>query len=553
MLGSTVAVGGLWAALFLYQLATTFGLIVVNGSPSPPHAQLLTVRTAISLLLICGAGAAGAALWAGDLAPTDTRRTMRLLLIVLGLVAVRRQYRQWSAILALARRDRSTVLLPAAFWLAAIVVAVITFPRWWDGEIAAMTLIWVDGAWDWLLGTSFAIALAGALVLVGPLRIAERYRWISDDRRWHHPMRSALIAGVLVVLGLMFVHEVSVAIAARVGNLPASRVGMAAQIVVAGLLAVAAIRRPLWDVFLSYKSQDAMLVREVADRLLAAGVRVWFAEYYVRLSTLLFPLALYRGLLGSRWGVLFTNDRYAQARWCQREVKWLLWRRGPRHVLEIQIPREPDARRRFAHLNAVEAAETRDPRRIASLIADRAGLTLAPSANVDASEAPIWLYEARYLGRSVTLDRGGWSILQEPMDGEIGGLTFRHNRCAGLFVNVWAHRETSNAGQRATQTIDDRQMFTYLRRFARRHLRRLPHAGVRARGVHLLFHNGLSQIAVTYHMGHYWTRKVSLVIPNATTSDMAEFEFTFGFVGTFAEYCAHAATMDRLALSLSWA
>jgi hypothetical protein len=33
---------------------------------------------------------------------------------------------------------------------------------------------------------------------------------------------------------------------------------------------------------------------------------------------------------------------------------------------------------------------------------------------------------------------------------------------------------------------------------------------------------------------------------------MAEFVFTFGFHGTFAEYCRYAHVMDAFALSLNW-
>jgi hypothetical protein len=119
-------------------------------------------------------------------------------------------------------------------------------------------------------------------------------------------------------------------------------------------------------------------------------------------------------------------------------------------------------------------------------------------------------------------------------------------------VNLWAHPETSRPGQRLEQTVDDRQMFEFLVSFARGHLRRVPGRGVRLRGVHLLFHSNLSQVGMTYWNGRYWTRKVSLVIPNPTSRQTAELELTFGFLGPFAEYCRHVALMDRLALSLRW-
>src|SRR4051812_14035061 len=39
---------------------------------------------------------------------------------------------------------------------------------------------------------------------------------------------------------------------------------------------------PFFDIFMSYKSEDAPFARMVVDRLLAIGCRVWFAEYCIR-------------------------------------------------------------------------------------------------------------------------------------------------------------------------------------------------------------------------------------------------------------------------------
>ena len=72
------------------------------------------------------------------------------------------------------------------------------------------------------------------------------------------------------------------------------------------------------------------------------------------------------------------------------------------------------------------------------------------------------------------------------------------------------------------------------------------------RSLHLIFHEGLSQFAITYRMFGYWTRKYSIVFPNDVTNQNAEFVFTFGFNGSFKQYCENVFLMDRLVESLEW-
>ena len=88
-------------------------------------------------------------------------------------------------------------------------------------------------------------------------------------------------------------------------------------------------------------------------------------------------------------------------------------------------------------------------------------------------------------------------------------------------------------------------MYDYLLSYAPRHL---GVVGGDIRGVHLLFHTRLSQFGLRYWTEFYWTRKVSVTIPNETTRETAEFVFTFGFWGTFPEYCGYTGVMDTLVM-----
>ncbi len=564
----------LWGGLFVYQLLSALALIRFRGDPGPEHAGYLATRVAMSLLLLLLLIAAFVYVWRGAVPAAATPGAVgwgRLAVAVAAAWGVWWQGRQWSGVLGLS--VKGTFLLPAAFWVAVVAAlagfVVLRGVPPFVGDAVRSGRAWLAAAAGNAAVRWAAASAVAAILLVYMGRIDERLRWLMGELRWARPRLTRRIAAVFLAAGLA-VGSLFVALLIVLGRnvmlyrrgqpmlpdflpgFPPVYFDLALGCVPLAMAAVLfrAVRRPMYDVFLSYKSEDVALVRRVADLLTAAGVRVWFAEYEVRLRRRRFEAALRKGLRQSAWGVAFTNNRYVDSPWCRREIEVLLRRRGAGRVLEVQLPREDQPRRRYPALSSSPALESRDAAEILAFVGSHTGFE--GRTEVDMSSGATARYEGRYLGRPLTLDTTGWVVHQSAQDGEIGGLTFRLQDERRVFVNLWAHPEESDAGRRAEQTVDDRRMFDFLARFARGHLRRLPVPGVQAAGVHLFFHSGLSQIALTYPMGQYWTRKVSLVIPNRETGRVAEFEFTFGFLGSFAEYCRHAALMDRLAQSLAW-
>jgi hypothetical protein len=118
-----------------------------------------------------------------------------------------------------------------------------------------------------------------------------------------------------------------------------------------------------------------------------------------------------------------------------------------------------------------------------------------------------------------------------------------------IHVNMIAGPETAPVARRQDRTADDREMYDILRRHVPYHVGQL---GAKLHGVHLLFHHDLSQMAVTYTMRGYWTRKHSIILPHPSHGQPAEFLFTFGFPGPFQEYCRHVRIMDSLVATLAW-
>jgi len=89
---------------------------------------------------------------------------------------------------------------------------------------------------------------------------------------------------------------------------------------------------------------------------MANGLRVWFAEYEVRLSKRdRFDKALAHELPHCSWGVCLTNDRYADSENCQKELQMLLNRGGPDKIVEIRCPNQPLTHSRFPGLKSAKA------------------------------------------------------------------------------------------------------------------------------------------------------------------------------------------------------
>ena len=69
-----------------------------------------------------------------------------------------------------------------------------------------------------------------------------------------------------------------------------------------------------YDVFLSHNSADKPRVRRLAERLRAAGLRVWFDEWIIQPGDDIY-LAIERGLEASRWCAACRRRRWDRTGW----------------------------------------------------------------------------------------------------------------------------------------------------------------------------------------------------------------------------------------------
>lgn len=312
-------------------------------------------------------------------------------------------------------------------------------------------------------------------------------------------------------------------------------------------------RVPIWDVFISYKSEDVDIVRQVANQLIASGLRIWFNEYYVLLQNYdRFQKAINYGIRHSAIGIAFTNNNWTESQYCKIEIVQLLKHLGPQRIMEVMIPKEDLPHQKYSALKDSPSYIGDDVNGILSFIQETTGWPIQLQMMPDMVQTQN-SYETVCLGRPAVLDTSGWELTKKGQieaGGNIAGLEFR---CGcyhpPIFVNLYCGQELSRPGQRQEQKIDDREMFRYLLKYAPRHI---AHLNAKLHGLHLLFQEKLGQMALTYWVQNYWTRKYSIIIPNYTTKENAEFIFTFGFMGSFREYCRAVHIMDHFVKSLQW-
>ncbi len=315
-----------------------------------------------------------------------------------------------------------------------------------------------------------------------------------------------------------------------------------------------------YDLFISYKSEDVALARQIADALIACRWRVWLAEYEVLLVVRHeFQSAVERGIRKSRLGLAIANNRWATSEYCSQEIKSLLKEKGSSRVLQVMHPQEDLPQRYYPELADSPSIVSDSVAYILQFVGEAAGRELGLSVSPPILGATSGIrFETRVGDRPLSLVTEGWAWDPEgvpdpsddPDEEQVGA--WRFSRDDRLGVNVLFGHATVHGRAHFDETIDDRRVFDdALEWLAPHHVRSINRKPV---GVHLLFHGGMSHFGLTFktRFPPLWFRKISLVVSNPATLRSGEFLFTFCMRGTFFDYCRHAQIMDTFAVSLDW-
>lgn len=335
-----------------------------------------------------------------------------------------------------------------------------------------------------------------------------------------------------------------------------------------------------YDLFISYKSEDVQVVRQVVDALLAAGKRIWFAEYMILLSRRgEFQKAITAGLERSGNGIAFTNRRYSDSPHCRDELAHLTQPQPagrvqtgelklfgqtilqiyekrpnrPRKLLQVKMPDEPLNAECPGLSGHPALVSTGNVEEILEFIRHNLGFTIAnPPAEPSRDRAQD--FHGSYNGAPYALNLTGWNLIHQG-DGAANGPEFEYRQNnthirgrltlgadAERFVRLKSHKPDLNRqDERAVfdELLETAQMWTAV-------------LGIPCFGVHLFRLAGLSHPVLSFWKESHWERRYPMDLVHHKTNEPVLITFIFGFFGPFREYCRHAVVMDRLVKTLQW-
>jgi len=331
-----------------------------------------------------------------------------------------------------------------------------------------------------------------------------------------------------------------------------------------------------YDIFISYKSQNVLLARQIAERLIASGFKVWFAEYELLVKDQLMlqemPLsermdlinaAIQQGVMICRYGLVLTNNRYADSEYCRFEAENLIRLLGSQNVFEVMIPPEDSPHQKCEGLSLCSSMVYQGSLEdVLEFISNHTGWKLKP---MDARPGDVssQTYKGKYLGHPYMLDMGGWE-LQKPGE-ETPDLTTQNQKgpsfirkveggvlSIGLILGVdfGIDNYRTELARTEVDVDDDRKLYDHLIQIGGLLMSKLK---ARARGVHLVHQGEHGQFALTYNLWGALTRTYSIILGIPETNRLAEFVFTCGGTEmTFKGFCEHAYLYDEVILSLRW-
>lgn len=334
-------------------------------------------------------------------------------------------------------------------------------------------------------------------------------------------------------------------------------------------------------VFVSYKSENANVVRRVTEQLMACGLDVWFNEYRIMAGDYeRFRDAIDAGLARATHAVVFTNDRWAAADWCRYEMSGLLAHiPDPSRIVEVAIPCEDGPAREFPGVLGGRAIEFRgDPRRpshaavheTVKAVLERLGFGTDMTPLPDPEPGPAWLPTA-----GVAFDPAPFALNQAKTVRQLQARTIQADSVLGLrtivyslaaadvdiTMDVYATNYESPISRLAisdTGSSDDRAVYEAYLRYAKQWLPsehgHFRHIEYQPKGLHLVFVGGTSQIALTYvsrmegETGSKttWERRYAVRIPNPLGDRPGELAFVFS-VGLAGDEARQARAFARLA------
>jgi hypothetical protein len=320
------------------------------------------------------------------------------------------------------------------------------------------------------------------------------------------------------------------------------------------------------EIFVSYKSEDVAVARAVAEALMATGTHVWFAEYQILLDDRhRFEEVLDQALHRCTKAIALTNDRYARSPYCDKEIRTLLDTIGPKNVVEVMIPREPQPHCVHPRLEGAYSATWHGS--LYALLDELSGLKFCDPASPLLSGGDLLEPKGKRLRIAVpkvSLGTAAWTSLAGSPWSQGQTIYARHVGSSELRVHVLVNLIGQMKRSRQDHGIlDDRQVFNQNLEAASSYRNEIATAYLHQRllGVHLLFALGYSHFAMTYevspvliHHPKRIHRKYVLTFSEGESGEDAEIIITASVSGAtrLSEFLPYVPLFDQFVNSIAW-
>lgn len=315
------------------------------------------------------------------------------------------------------------------------------------------------------------------------------------------------------------------------------------------------------QVFISYKSQNANIVRRIVDNLIANGFNVWFAEYEVNASNYeefsrLIDSQITEAIGNSTHAILFTNNLWGNSRYCQHEKTQILQGNFPIKAIQVCLPKETQPLlplQESSNIPCIEHKEDSLRETLKFIIEELVGSSKGLDQNFysieDTPNVFVFRYgrlnigRLNYTGCSAGLGRVGKEH-EYRFEGELDGIGVRLEIDIDPY-NTAVKRRTLEAAQ--MKIVDDREVYKLMRIRANRWYKKNP---LNEHGLHLFFQEGTSNIGFTYwtaqpNNSHKWFRVYSVIsqderygIPITVTYYFSALFTTTDRAKSFRKFCS---------------
>ena len=331
-----------------------------------------------------------------------------------------------------------------------------------------------------------------------------------------------------------------------------------------------------YDIFISYKSENANIVRQIVETLVANGIRIWFAEYKILLYNYdEFQTEIDKGIDSSKNFLIFTNDSWADSEYCNKEINRIIKiiktaNDNSRKIIEVQIPKENMTYKKFPEIkNFSSILYMNNFEQIVKFIIDNANIGKdkiffppVPPSNINM--ARVLSNKYRYCLNVGDFIEEDCSFLSNP-DGGVGG--FFKGKILGneviAFVQTYLidpsvpHQFFSESGK-----CNDRDIYHMYRKYAKNWVLT---QNATVFGLHLFFHSKRSNMALSFRYKpqnsdgiENWERTYGIFVKNPLLDDYQEIRINFKTTfspydpDAFKKFCSLTKYYDSVVSTLKY-